>query len=120
METPETAATARIANVPAPSAPPLRHDDDCDCDCDDWPDEDEDEYPHLFQSIRSPTGLETGVRVTWPHTDVIELSTCLPSTEIAPMFHGTQWSVFFLRDHSLALLCPACLSTPSKPFSFNS
>lgn len=55
--------------------------------------DDEDDYPHLFQSIRSPTGLEIGVRVTWPGIDgdAIELSTCLPSEEIAPMFHGTQW-----------------------------
>lgn len=55
--------------------------------------DDEDEYPHLFQSIRSSTGLEVGVRVTWPDTEPIELSTCLPSDEIAPMFHGTQWYV---------------------------
>lgn len=53
--------------------------------------DDEDDYPHLFQSIRSSTGLEVGVRVTWPDTEPMELSTCLPSQEIAPMFHGTQW-----------------------------
>ena len=54
-------------------------------------DDEEEEYAHLFQSIRSPTGLELGVRVTWPGTTPMELSTCLPSEEIAPMFHGTQW-----------------------------
>ena len=53
--------------------------------------DDQDEYPHLFQSVRSPTGLEIGVRVTWPDVQPLELSTCLPEQEIAPMFHGTQW-----------------------------
>jgi hypothetical protein len=70
-------------------------------------DEDDDEYSHLFQSIRSSTGLEIGIRVTWPNypnlqnpvrkdmlpsaPPPLELTTCLPSDEIAPMFHGTQW-----------------------------
>eukprot|EP00977_Amphora_coffeiformis_P022995 scaffold12050_cov168-Amphora_coffeaeformis.AAC.1 len=72
---------------PKPST--FDNDDDGEYDLED----DEDEYPHLFQSIRSPTGLEVGVSVTWPGTEPIELSTCLPSDEIAPMFHGTQWYV---------------------------
>ena len=59
-------------------------------------DDDDDEYPHLFQSVRSSTGLEIGVRVTWPGVKPIELSTCLPSEEIAPMFHGTQWYVAYV------------------------
>jgi predicted nicotinamide N-methyase len=63
---------------------------------------DDDRYDAFFQSIRSPTGLEIGVQVTWPsvtHKDPaaapeapMELSTCLPEDEIAPMFHGTQWA----------------------------
>jgi predicted nicotinamide N-methyase len=60
---------------------------------------DDDLYDAYFQSIRSPTGLEIGVKVTWPSLMNIdqaeppmELSTCLPEDEIAPMFHGTQWA----------------------------
>jgi predicted nicotinamide N-methyase len=60
---------------------------------------DDDRYDAFFQSIRSPTGLEIGVKVAWPsvlHKDPaappMELSTCLPEDEIAPMFHGTQWA----------------------------
>jgi hypothetical protein len=56
-------------------------------------DDDDDDYPHLFQSMRSSTGLEIGVRVTWPDAGpAMQLSTCLPADEIAPMFHGTQWA----------------------------
>lgn len=60
---------------------------------------DDDRYDEFFQSIRSPTGLEIGVKVMWPSVmekdpaEVpMELSTCLPEDEIAPMFHGTQWA----------------------------
>jgi predicted nicotinamide N-methyase len=62
---------------------------------------DDDRYDAFFQSIRSPTGLEIGVKVTWPSVmdrdpeapeAPMELSTCLPEDEIAPMFHGTQWA----------------------------
>jgi hypothetical protein len=59
---------------------------------------DDDRYDALFQSIRSPTGLEIGVKVMWPN--VMNKKTAAPSThgtlyitspedEIAPMFHGT-------------------------------
>lgn len=67
----------------------------------DLQDDDEEEYPHLFQSIRSPTGLEIGVRVTWPNTEPLELTTCLPADEIAPMFHGTQWCVVDINMQQL-------------------
>lgn len=86
-------STARKEPVTtAPSLPPLPDDND-DNDDDEYNlRDDEDEYSHLVQSMRSPTGLEIGVRITWPGVDKpIELSTCLPSQEIAPMFHGTQW-----------------------------
>jgi predicted nicotinamide N-methyase len=62
---------------------------------------DDDRYDAFFQSMRSPTGLEIGVKVTWPSVmnkdpaapeAPMELSTCLPEDEIAPMFHGTQWA----------------------------
>jgi predicted nicotinamide N-methyase len=59
---------------------------------------DDDLYDEYFQSIRSPTGLEIGVKVMWPSLMAkdeevpMELSTCLPEDEIAPMFHGTQWA----------------------------
>jgi len=79
------------ASTKAPESEPstFEKDDDGEYDLED----DEEEYPHLFESIRSPTGLEVGLSVTWPGTERIELSTCLPSDEIAPMFHGTQWYV---------------------------
>jgi Lysine methyltransferase len=76
-------------------------------------DEDEFErrYNERFRSIRSGTGLEVGIRVSWPGTFAStadsdgpassscgndhrgwELSTCLSSDCIAPLFHGTQWA----------------------------
>lgn len=77
-------------------------------------DEDEFEirYNDRFHSIRSGTGLEVGILVTWPgtteptartdndghgaessrHQQGWELSTCLSSDCIAPLFHGTQWA----------------------------
>jgi Lysine methyltransferase len=74
-------------------------------------DEDEFErrYNERFHSIRSGTGLEVGIRVSWPGTFAStadggnensggqenigwELSTCLSSDFIAPLFHGTQWA----------------------------
>jgi hypothetical protein len=51
---------------------------------------DDDLYDAYFQSIRSPTGLEIGVKVMWPSLMdkdeelPMELSTCLPEDEIAP------------------------------------
>jgi hypothetical protein len=66
---------------------PDTHDDDDD--------DDEDDYTvsALVTSMRSATGLETGVRVHWPGlTQPLPLNTCLPETEMAPMFHGTQWA----------------------------
>jgi Lysine methyltransferase len=66
-------------------------------------------YNERFRSIRSGTGLEVGIRVSWPgiwestadggdenscgheHRGW-ELSTCLSSDCIAPLFHGTQWA----------------------------
>ena len=81
----------------AEESKPSTFDDDYDLQ------DDEDDYPHLFQSVRSRTGLEVGVSVTWPGTEPFELSTCLPSEEIAPMFHGTQWYVasvlVFVEQH---------------------
>ncbi|EEC46676.1 predicted protein [Phaeodactylum tricornutum CCAP 1055/1] len=53
---------------------------------------DEDEYSDWLQSVRTETGLETGIRVTWPGVEPFLLSTCLPATEMAPLFHGTQWA----------------------------
>jgi hypothetical protein len=56
-------------------------------------DDDEDDYPSdYFESIRTPTGLEIGIKVTWPGVEPFEISTCLPEDAIAPMFHGTQWA----------------------------
>ena len=60
---------------------------------DEWnSDDDDDEYSDWFQSIRSPTGLEIGVKVTWPEVRELTISTILEEAEIAPMFHGTQWA----------------------------
>ena len=98
---------------------------------DDYDEDDGDgDYPEFFQSIRSSTGLEIGVQVTWPWPDwlphsqffandsqtaepsndpnesdlatsmsrpkrcniVLELSTCLPESSMAPMFAGTEWA----------------------------
>lgn len=59
---------------------------------------DDERYDAYFQSVRSPTGLEIAVKVTWPGfmeqepPIELELSTCLPEDEIAPMFSGTQWA----------------------------
>jgi Lysine methyltransferase len=72
----------------------------------------ESRYNDRFHSIRSGTGLEVGILVTWPgtmeptartdnyghgaessrHQQGWELSTCLSSDCIAPLFHGTQWA----------------------------
>jgi len=60
---------------------------------DDGGDSDDERYESFFESIRSETGLEIGIKVTWPGVEpAIELSTCLDEQEIAPMFHGTQWA----------------------------
>jgi hypothetical protein len=56
-------------------------------------DSDEDFYAHLVKSIRSDTGLEIGVQIHWPTlANALELSTILPETSLAPIFHGTQWA----------------------------
>ena len=55
-------------------------------------DDDDDEYDEWFQSIRSPTGLEIGIQVTWPNVRPFSLSTVLNASEMAPLFHGTQWA----------------------------
>jgi hypothetical protein len=56
-------------------------------------DDDEDSYSsEFFESIRTSTGLEIGITVTWPGVPPFEISTCLPEDAIAPMFHGTQWA----------------------------
>lgn len=59
-------------------------------------DEFERRFNDRFLSIRSRTGLEIGVSVSWPGIHVNsnrwELSTCLSSDCIAPFFHGTQWA----------------------------
>ena len=80
-----TSSESQDSSLPKGGAQPLLDDGEYNLE------DDEDEYPHLFQSLRTPSGLEVGVRVTWPGTKPVELSTCLPSDEIAPMFHGTQW-----------------------------
>ena len=61
---------------------------------DDSEKEEDDPYSHLIQSIRSDTGLEIAVQVTWPNLPEppLVLSTCLPEDSIAPIFHGTQWA----------------------------
>jgi predicted nicotinamide N-methyase len=83
-----------------PTPPPPKEEEFSDGEYEDG-EGDDDRYDAFFQSIRSPTGLEIGVKVTWPsvmHKDPavaeapMELSTCLPEDEIAPMFHGTQWA----------------------------
>jgi len=55
-------------------------------------DDEDDPYSQYFRSVRTETGLEIGLQVTWPSLPAIRLSTCLPSSELAPMFHGTQWA----------------------------
>lgn len=53
----------------------------------------DDYYAHLIESIRSDTGLEIGVRIHWPSlSQPLQLSTCLDASQIAPIFHGTQWA----------------------------
>jgi Lysine methyltransferase len=76
-------------------------------------------YSAYFQSIRSRTGLEIGIHVSWPRSPTgdrnnsssnivvdptssgnqvsgdsccFELSTCLSQDCLAPLFHGTQWA----------------------------
>mmetsp|Transcript_13099 Transcript_13099/g.17146 ORF Transcript_13099/g.17146 Transcript_13099/m.17146 type:complete len:320 (-) Transcript_13099:1491-2450(-) len=66
--------------------------EDDNSDDDDYSDGEDDEYSDWFQSIRSPTGLEIGVQVTWPDVRPFSVSTRLDACEIAPMFHGTQWA----------------------------
>ena len=82
-------------------------------------DDDDEYYADRFESVRTPTGLEIGLRVTWPLEDNnnpssttnsdgggpaselspppktvvrLNLSTCLPETALAPLFDGTQWA----------------------------
>jgi Lysine methyltransferase len=82
-------------------------------------DDDEDSwYGEYYKSIRTDTGLEIGCIITWPNLNddndyddyddeqntqytqqdhkqqkqQLTISTCLPETSIAPMFHGTQWA----------------------------
>jgi Lysine methyltransferase len=60
---------------------------------DDENDSDDPYHGTLYHSIHNRNGLEIGVRITWPGIQGdIELSTCLPETELAPMFDGTQWA----------------------------
>ena len=55
--------------------------------------DEDDPFSQYFRSVRTDTGLEIGLEVAWPSLDTnIRLSTCLPSSELAPMFHGTQWA----------------------------
>ena len=54
--------------------------------------DEDDEFSEWFQSIRSPTGLEIGIQVTWPNVRPFSLSTVLDASEMAPIFHGTQWA----------------------------
>ncbi|KAL7581720.1 hypothetical protein ACA910_022260 [Epithemia clementina (nom. ined.)] len=66
--------------------------DDDDYNNDDDDDDDDEYYKDWFQSIRSRTGLEIGIRVTWPNVRPFSISTILDSSEMAPLFHGTQWA----------------------------
>jgi Lysine methyltransferase len=72
---------------------PLKDIDDEDIRKESDDDDNDDSYDEFFQSIRSETGLEIGINVSWPGSmATVSLSTCLPQEEIAPMFHGTQWA----------------------------
>lgn len=55
-------------------------------------DGDDHRFAPFFHSIRTKTGLEIGIRVTWPGVEPFEISTCLPEDTIAPIFDGTQWA----------------------------
>jgi len=64
---------------------------------DDYDDDDSDDedYPDWVRSIRSKTGLETGVEIEFPEirhhpSQKLSLSTCLEPKDIAPMFDGTR------------------------------
>lgn len=53
----------------------------------------EDDYgAEYMESLRSPTGLEIGMSIRWPPDIMLDISTCLDETQIAPMFDGTQWA----------------------------
>mmetsp|Transcript_22795 Transcript_22795/g.63375 ORF Transcript_22795/g.63375 Transcript_22795/m.63375 type:complete len:299 (+) Transcript_22795:6971-7867(+) len=85
----EYAELSTKGNVALTSAD--NNDDDGD-DEDEDEEDDDDEYSEIFRSLRSATGLEIGVKVTWPDCRELSLSTTLEEAEIAPMFHGTQWA----------------------------
>jgi predicted nicotinamide N-methyase len=67
----------------------LEHQNDDDDDNDE-----NDEYLQLvnFQSIRTPSGLETGITVQWPGLSQLNLSTLLEQDDLAPLFAGAQWA----------------------------
>jgi hypothetical protein len=86
-------------------------------------DPDDDDYENgLMESIRTETGLEIGCRIHWADsssssdtTTVLELSTVLPPSAMAPMFDGTQWAgtrlwraavvaIRYLEQHKASLL----------------
>ena len=54
---------------------------------------DEEDLPDYIKSIRTKTGLETGIQVDWPSMkNPLMLSTCMEAEDISPMFGGTAWA----------------------------
>jgi hypothetical protein len=79
-------------SVPSPTQPQDDNEDAND-DNDSVDSDDSSLYSDLIQSIRSDTGLEIAVQVTWPLLDrPLTLTTCLDESDMAPLFHGTQWA----------------------------
>lgn len=94
--------------------PNLEEELDGDVDVDDK----DDPYAQCFESIRSSTGLELGIKVNWPGLSTsISLSTRLPSDQIAPMFHGTQWAG--TRIWRAAVVATEYLLSPQTPMSIS-
>jgi hypothetical protein len=78
---------------------------------------DDERYAEFFHSVRTSTGLEIGVKVTWPQVDQFEISTCLPQDAIAPMFNGTAWAgTRVWRAAIVALQFMLCDECPVKLF----
>lgn len=57
-------------------------------------DDDDSQYADYYQTIRAEDSrLEIGYKVTWPNDGpILQLSTCLSETSIAPLFNGTAWA----------------------------
>jgi len=70
-----------------------QEDDDDSNSCDS--DSSDGDYPSWVRSIRSKTGLETGVEIEFPGCtapSILKLTTCMQEADISPMFSGTQWA----------------------------